>query len=191
MRCCASNCCRVSVRSSGTSPLSTSKSPSKSMRGSSNCCTAWPVPFWGCWSTNCGLLGCCFSSVSSRSAWCPTINSVRLGCRDLVLANTRSTRVAPARGWSTFGRLLFMRVPFPAASTATASIGALQLGGNLPGVAAANPFLPTFSPAIGAGGWAVCLGLAPFSPDRCSVCPATGVPIGFRRSGFEVFLLHF
>ena len=51
-RCCCTNASTVSLRSSGTSPLSTSSSPSKPCSDGISCCTAWPVPFWGCCKTN-------------------------------------------------------------------------------------------------------------------------------------------
>ena len=43
-------------------------SPMKPCRGSSSCCTAWPVPFWGCCSTNSRPCSAA-RDASTRSAW--------------------------------------------------------------------------------------------------------------------------
>ena len=104
----------VSSFSSGTSPFNTRSSPLNPFNLGFNCWIACPVPFWGCWRTK-SKFWWFFRESSTKLDWCPTTINLRFGLSPWVEDKTLSISDFPAKGWRTWGNLLFSRVPFPAA----------------------------------------------------------------------------
>ena len=128
-RCCATRAATVSLRSSGVSPGSTSKSPDSSRSSSMNADmptrTASPVPRCTSCSTKPMRSADDPSSCTffvTASAPCPTTTTVRLTSRPRSDASTWRSIGRPHRRWRGFGRVERIRVPSPAASTMADSV---------------------------------------------------------------------
>jgi hypothetical protein len=115
---------------SGTSPDSTSVTPSSASRGSA-CCTAWPVPSCGSWRANFrssfesdGAAACVkpVQAASTASAPWPVMTTALRADTDAAHSTTCASKAFPPSRCKTLGKLLFIRVPLPAAMMTT-SIG--------------------------------------------------------------------
>src|SRR5580704_634640 len=116
-RCVAMSAFKVSVRTSGASPGSTIANFARPSARLATC-IACPVPFCGCWSTAVAPSGS--ATAVTCSAWWPTTTTVSLAFSGSQARTTCSMSVRPPARCSTFARLDFKRVPFPAARTTIA-----------------------------------------------------------------------
>src|SRR5438132_1421367 len=109
---------RPAVRA-GTSPFSTSTSPSKPASFSLTQRTASPVPS----GVGCSAISTpAYESAESGDAT-TTTRSTPASCADFT---TQSTILRPSRGCKCFGVALFMRVPRPPAITTAARVFAMS-----------------------------------------------------------------